>query len=61
MEESEDTFESNTKIVMSKYEGHFKDNFSGLPTENLDLFLSRFELNAKLRDFAPSIKLKTRR
>ena len=46
--------ETDIGIGMAKYEGYFKDNYSGSPNEDLDVFLSRFELNAKLRDFAPN-------
>ena len=36
--------------MASKYECKFNDTYSG--TEDLDLFLNRFETYAKLRDFA---------
>lgn len=39
-------------IMVSKYEGHFNDTYSGSSEEDLDLFLQRFELNSQLRDFA---------
>ncbi|XP_072023286.1 uncharacterized protein [Amphiura filiformis] len=48
--------ESPPIVTMSKYEGHFKESYSGKPEENLELFLARFELNSQLRDFADAKK-----